>query len=272
MPRRMRRFDREKAARPLTAWARGYWRAGIAALLAHLTDQQLWPQLRRQARLAKATRVDADLIDAVLNGLRWLGDEEPIRRAMQVFGHQTFEDAAKVALSNIGLGADFSLKNPEIAAALQSRGEQGVLATRARMKEAMAHIIDSVHDLGESPTSPSFLAGLKKELGVDAAWKAQRFAVTEVGIAAETAQHEVFLQNGVEHKQWNITGRDTRPTHEALQGKAVEIRDVFEVGGHRAKHPLDPALPPDETNNCHCWLSPVVDDGWTPAGRVWRGE
>jgi hypothetical protein len=44
-------------------------------------------------------------------------------------------------------------------------------------------------------------------------------------------------------------------------------------GPFAADHPLDPRLPAHELVNCHCWLSPVVDDDFEiDPGHVWEGQ
>lgn len=54
-------------------------------------------------------------------------------------------------------------------------------------------------------------------------------------------------------KTW-VTSRDlrVRPSHFALDGTTVDQDEKFNVGGHKAGYPKDPALPPEESINCRC--------------------
>ncbi len=63
------------------------------------------------------------------------------------------------------------------------------------------------------------------------------------------------------------------PTHAALDGAQVGIDETWDVGGFPADHPLDPKLPAGEIVNCHCWMSPVVNDDFQiDPSRIWEGE
>jgi hypothetical protein len=134
-------------------------------------------------------------------------------------------------------------------------------------------IVNHFYDLGQNPYDHSFLQDLKSALNEDLDWKAKRFALTETGIAAELAQAETYKRNGVTAKEWNITGDNTRPDHIELEGTVIGIHEKFDVGGSPGDHPLDPSLPADQIVNCHCWLSPVVDDDYElDPNNIWEGQ
>lgn len=48
-----------------------------------------------------------------------------------------------------------------------------------------------------------------------------------------------------------LDGRE-RDSHRALNGTWIKYGEKFDVGGHPADGPLDPALPPEEAVNCRC--------------------
>ncbi len=64
-------------------------------------------------------------------------------------------------------------------------------------------------------------------------------------------------------KYWLPAFRNTRPTHLAAGAqfgpdRPIGVDEYFIVGGHRAKHPRDPALPVEEVVNCQCFAVPVI--------------
>lgn len=273
---KLRPFHRDKEASPLQRFVARFWRGGLTALFQHLAETDAWRLIADRTARVRAKAVDpADQgwIEELLKGFGWLDNQADLKAVMQARGITTFEAAAQHAMSNLGVAAaDFTLSNPGIKESLLARVQAGPLASRAYIEGAMQHIADAFTDLGTSPYDRRFLAGLKTEIGATTEWQAQRFALTETGIAAEMAAQEAYARNGVAKKQWNATGRDTRPAHLEANGKVTEIRGHFALDGHRAKHPLDPELPAAQIVNCHCWLSPVVDDSFEPPEHPWEGE
>jgi hypothetical protein len=62
-------------------------------------------------------------------------------------------------------------------------------------------------------------------------------------------------------KRWvtNLDGRE-RDSHQAAHGQTVKIGQLFVVGGHKCKHPVDPALPAAEAVRCRCGMRLVRED------------
>jgi uncharacterized protein with gpF-like domain len=57
-------------------------------------------------------------------------------------------------------------------------------------------------------------------------------------------------------KVWLATSdARTRDTHRTANGQAVEMKELFTVGGYPAKYPGDPQLPSAEVINCRCAIS-----------------
>lgn len=94
--------------------------------------------------------------------------------------------------------------------------------------------------------------------------RARRTAITEVLTANSVAQQEAYSQSpAVTGKMWRHSGSyriKPRDAHVALDGTVVGTEDTFDVNGYRARFPRDPALPASERVNCHCVLSPAVDE------------
>jgi len=277
--RRSRRFDRIRAARPLVRLMREYWATGVDALFAHLTRIGGWDAIHRHAQLGtiskELTGADRELIMRLLINFSYFGDLQSRAAAIiEATSLPTFEAAARFALRKLGVyAADFSLRNERIKERLLERAGAVIFSTRNQIEQVFETIVRNFYELGRNPYNQEFIDELRAKLNYQTAWEARRFALTETGIAAELAQAETYRRNGVTRKQWNILGRNTRPTHAALDKVQVGIDEKFDVGGYAADHPLDPSLPAKELVNCHCWISPVVDDDFElDPGRIWEGE
>lgn len=281
---RAKRFNRTKAARSLHGQMRSCWLEARDALFEYLDATDGWDKLQEHIRLglaADAKSIAKALTDrdrkfiAELLAKFGTGDaEQTAAGIVAATSVDTFEAAAKFALGQLGIrAADFELRNERILDLLSKRKDAAVFSTRREISEAMETITRNFYELGRNPYNSELLDDLKKQLGYKADFQAQRFALTETGIAAEVAQIETYRRNGVMRKQWNILGRNTRPTHEALAGVQVDIGEKFDVGGFAADCPCDPSLPAHELVNCHCWLSPVVDDEYQiDPSKIWEGE
>jgi hypothetical protein len=215
----------------------------------------------------------ADLLASFGRG----GDAEIARKAAEIIeacAIPTFEEAAKFALRQLGVASsEFELRNEAIRELLMARQEAAVFASRTFMEGTFSAITNYFYDLGRHPFDQEALDELRAQLGYKADWEAKRFALTETGIASELAQAETYRRNGVGAKQWNALDVNSRPSHLALDQAVVKIEQKFNCGGFAADHPLDPKLPPSELVNCHCWLSPVVDDDFEiDPESVWEGQ
>ena len=94
-----------------------------------------------------------------------------------------------------------------------------------------------------------------------AAYRAERIARTETlrasSIAAragaQAAQQALAPSGVVLEKIW-LASSDarTRETHLAAHEQARGLDEPYDIGGHAAMHPHDPALPPEESVQCRC--------------------
>lgn len=287
--RRARRFDRVRASRKLYREVLTYWSGGIDALFTHLQHTKGWDRLARHVqgdavdavRVEKAlTEKDRQLIIDLLAGFSYYDDVETVAAAIvEATRQETFEEAAKFALRQLGIAAaDFSLRNETIRAALLERVSAEIFATRNNIAGVMESMVRQFYELGRNPYDRRFLADLRQQLGDVTMAQAKRFALTETAIAAELAQLETFRRNGVQRKKWNALGQNTRPSHQAMDGAEAGIDEKFALASddgntYLADSPSDPSLPPHELINCRCWMSPVVNDEFQidPA-RIWEGQ
>ncbi|MFB3828948.1 MAG: phage minor head protein [Bryobacteraceae bacterium] len=278
-----RRFNRGRASRPLTRMLRDYWASGIDALFSFLSKHDGWEKIQQHVWWALAAREyakamsdsDRRFLAGLLASFGYYGDiEQRAAAIIEATSCATFEEAARFALRQLGVvSPDFELRNEAVRERLLARGEAAVLATRHNIDDALGTIVQHFYELGRNPYDQRFVDELREVLGYQCDWQARRFALTETGIAAEIAQAETYRRNGVHAKQWNILDVNTRPSHQALAGVVAGIDDKFDVGGFPADHPLDPRLPPEELCNCHCWLSPVLEDDFqVDPAQIWEGQ
>jgi hypothetical protein len=260
-----------------------YWSDGVDALYAFLGHRDGWEKIQRHFQIAIASdqlskaMTDADkkfLTDLLADFTYFNGASSRVDAILKATSFATFEDAGKFALEQLGVkAADFELRNEHIRELLLERRSAGIFATRNFVDEVFSTITNQFYELGRNPYHQDFLDELKSSLGYKSDWQAKRFSLTETGIASELAQAETYRRNGVGSKRWNIQDVNTRDAHLALSGVVIAMADQFDVGGFEGDHPLDPKLPASELVNCHCWMSPVVDENFQldPAN-LWEGQ
>ncbi|MBN7275094.1 hypothetical protein GNF18_08085 [Ligilactobacillus pobuzihii] len=113
---------------------------------------------------------------------------------------------------------------------------------------------------------------LAEEKGID--WLAEKLessGLFKYNRARQTAQTEIFrayastdyssymANNNVIGFEWNHDSPKTpRENHMAMDGVRIAKGQTFNVGGYEARFPRDYNLPPEESVNCHCFLTPVM--------------
>ena len=279
-----RRFNRASAAAGYTRGVKAWRRQLLDETFAYCEAEGVWARLQREAAgpslksVAKATPDAAtkELLRELREALPGLSEKELRAKADALVAAEqvrTFDAAATVALKNLGIAAEFELRSAEVKGNILARAGVAVNSTRQGMEDAVQTIVQRFYENGENPYDQAFVDDLKRDLGKTADYEAKRFALTETGIVAEQAQFEVYKRNGVGSKEWNATGVNTRDSHLELNGTVVGITEKFDVGGTAADHPLADNLPASEIVNCHCWMSPVVDERFAvEPERMWLGK
>jgi hypothetical protein len=273
------RFNRKPREAKLQKDVERYWIGNVDRIVRHLDASKAWDAIARQVRLEHMVQKaisdeDRALLRELLSDLDLYGEaEQTMQEIMESSTITTFEEAAKFALGKLGArGIDFELRNLVLREKLAARTDAAVFATRNNIDTAIETIIQHFYELGSNPYDQKFVRQLQRDLGYQTEAQAKRFALTETGIAAELAQIETYRRNGVAEKQWNITGENTRPSHAAVAGEIIPAYAKFDLEGAKADHPLDPELPASELINCHCWLSPVLDEDFELGANVWDGR
>ncbi len=277
--RRARRYNRTRTAKALRDRISAYWRQQNQLIFNALDEEDGWDTIAQHTNIGKVAKAmtdnDRKLLDDIIAKYGIFNDvSETATNIVNKEYVDTFEDAAKFGTKQLGVAnPQFELKNERIRDFLLNRRSAVVNSTRNHVDQVYSTIIENFYDLGANPYDKAFITALKKDLAYKTDWEAKRFALTETGIVAEQAQVETYRKNSVGRKQWNATGNNTRDSHLKLHGVIIDIDQKFNVGGSPADHPLDESLPAAELVNCHCWLSPVVDEDFDIDPRnVWRGE
>ncbi len=142
---------------------------------------------------------------------------------------------------------------------IASKGLKSALNITETTKKRARKIIDEGVLLGEGINE---VAKKLQAIRVLNGARAVVIARTETHAASNFANYEtakvasqkfdVSLQ-----KEWiPVFDARTRDTHaEMINHPAIDLDDYFDVGGFKAKHPLDSDLPPEEAINCRCVLA-----------------
>lgn len=106
--------------------------------------------------------------------------------------------------------------------------------------------------------------GLRKSIPGMSQQRGALIARTETHGAANNGTNEAAKATGLKlKKEWVSVGDDrTRSDHAELDGVVVDQDQPFNVGGSYGMFPGDPALPADQSINCRCVISHIVDDGF----------
>ncbi len=176
---------------------------------------------------------------------------EPIRKA-------AFVASATEAIAGIGAGT-FQF-TPVVAARLADYGGEMIVQVQAttlkRLKRALVVGAEEGQSIGTITKSINEAFGGRRR-------NAKTIARTELLRATQDAQVEGFAQSGVtEWKQWNDNGdMDVRDSHLGSLIPTVKIQEMFTLGsGSMAMFPGDGSLPPSESIQCRCFVTPVFDD------------
>jgi len=74
-------------------------------------------------------------------------------------------------------------------------------------------------------------------------------AISAVTSAGNFGAHEAANAGGLKTKTWRTNSKNPRPSHAAMNGMTVGIRENFPTG---QRWPGDPAGGADENANCEC--------------------
>lgn len=215
--------------------------------------------LRRAVKASEAEERADDIVNAALGNAH----EEQLKRSMKAFTETVVNDFGNFGLESIGITeANFNINNPVVAAEL--RNFEGKLSdnigdVNTRLKRDLGEQLAIGFAEGEgynqlaARTSGIFKKGIRATRP-----GAMRIAATEVSAAANFGLIEGYDQSGaVVEKEW-LSAFGARETHGAASGQRVKLKELFTVGGEKARYPGDPRLSAGERINCRCTTIPHV--------------
>jgi len=168
-------------------------------------------------------------------------------------------------------GFTFHLRDPELLAKLQERGQKITGKITENMLGDLHQVLSmQFYEQGLSPRE--LAADLDAIFPATYANRGLAIARTETGSAQNETQRIAFGRNGVERKQWLATmDGKARETHVEAHGQVVGIDEPFIVGGAELMQPGDPDGPVEEIVNCRCDTLPVTDDDFELPEQPWDG-
>jgi hypothetical protein len=176
----------------------------------------------------------------------------PIRKA-------AYLDAAGEALRGIGVQQTFEF-TPIVAQRLNDYGalmvKQVEATTVKRLQRALSKGTEEGQGIGSITKAINEAFGSRRR-------NAATIARTELLRATQNAQIESFSQSGVvEFKRWNDNrDSDVRDSHYGSLIPVVQTARTFTLGNsNTAMHPGDASLPPADSINCRCFVTPEFED------------
>lgn len=175
---------------------------------------------------------------------------------------QAYRSGIELGYNELGAALDFQLLHPAIMRAVDQR--IGFFAERVN-KSTIKLLGDEIkHGVVAGESIEGIGRRVKKVFDYSENFRSRRIAQTEVIGAANKAQLQAYVENGVEKKIW-LTAHDerVRSSHAATDGQIVDITDNFKLGsGVLIQEPgdRDGAAPASEVINCRCTVQPVVKE------------
>ncbi len=165
-------------------------------------------------------------------------------------------------------GKSFTKADPALVAEWEAaavewiRGPGGELITKVR-GTSHAAVVAFAKELTEMAIVEGWSISrlkvefLKKMKGLEA-YRARAIARTEVMRASNVGSRAGAAATGLKlDKEWNTGPKGTGDRHATsdypgLDGQRRAFNRPYNVGGHKAMHPHDISLPPEESINCRC--------------------
>lgn len=188
--------------------------------------------------------------------LRWI--EELRRRATPLLS-EAVDDAGEATLSELSVSASFNLQNPRTQAAIRQQAQTFAAQVNEATYTALKASLAAGEELGESIDD---LAGrVRHVMGIAQRSRSETIARTEIIRATNFGAVEGARQSGVvAQKKWLSTLDDrTRDWHLEAMDQTVNLDEPFSVDGEALDYPGDSAGSAENTINCRCTLTWVVN-------------
>lgn len=166
------------------------------------------------------------------------------------------EAGRSAAIRRHSLDISYEIVDPDTTDAMREHGREAAEQVQERMTGDISEALAEAYEDGMG--IPEMAQMLQDEVFPDMqGYEAERVARTESISAANRGRQSGFEDADVPYQRW--MARDdsqTRHSHNEADNQVVEVGEQFEVGGHSARFPGDPSLPPGERINCRCIILP----------------
>jgi hypothetical protein len=187
-----------------------------------------------------------------------------------IFNAHNFTHSLKVILADAGQGAlETAAKQLSTELGLRDPWKmppQAALDFVRSREGALEKVADTLRDTLNETIETGFkdgkgIAGISDDIRAKfnslQRFEAQRIAITESGLAFNTARQEGMKACGVKYKRWlSSHGPHVRPSHRQAEADyaaiPIPVDQAFRVGGYDLMHPGDPNGPAKEIINCQC--------------------
>ncbi|CAI6292044.1 putative protein YqbB [Bacillus subtilis] len=189
--------------------------------------------------------------------------EEEFQELTEGFLQQTIEELAEVIMDSIDTEVPFKVLSTRTVNWIKDWSKKLAEIMKLNTHEAVENILTDAIENGSSIQDIELTLKDMPQFDRD---RARTTAITEVLAASSAAQHESYVQSpAVKKKKWRHSGskkNNPRENHLDLDGTVIAVDEEFQIprSGENCMFPRDPNLSAGERVNCHCVLSPVVDN------------
>ncbi|MCY8258896.1 hypothetical protein MOB73_12510 [Bacillus spizizenii] len=189
--------------------------------------------------------------------------EEEFQELTEGFLLQTIEELTEVIMDSIDPEVPFKVLSNRTINWIKDWSKKLAGIMKLNTHEAVENVLTAAIENGSSIQDIELTL---KDMPQFDRERARTTAITEVLAASSAAQHESYAQSpAVKKKKWRHSGskkNNPRENHIDLDGTVVGMDEEFQIPGSRetCMFPRDPKLSAGERINCHCVLSPVVDN------------
>ncbi|PAE66201.1 hypothetical protein F9B13_08095 [Bacillus subtilis] len=189
--------------------------------------------------------------------------EEEFQELTEGFLQQTIEELAEVIMDSIDPEVPFKVLSNRTINWIKDWSKKLAGIMKLNTHEAVENILTDAIENGSSIQDIELTLKDMPQFDRD---RARTTAITEVLAASSAAQHESYAQSpAVKKKKWRHSGEkknNPRENHIDLDGTVIGLDEEFQIPGssESCMFPRDPNLSAGERVNCHCVLSPVVDN------------
>ncbi|MDU7578391.1 MAG: phage minor head protein [Bacillus subtilis] len=189
--------------------------------------------------------------------------EEEFQELTEGFLQQTIEELTEAIMDSIDPEVPFKVLSNRTINWIKDWSKKLAGIMKLNTHEAVENILT---DAIENGSSIQEIELTLKDMPQFDRERARTTAITEVLAASSAAQHESYAQSpAVKKKKWRHSGgkkNNPRENHIDLDGTVIGVDEEFHIpgSGETCMFPRDPKLSARERVNCHCVLSPVVDN------------